>query len=176
MSAPSPWVERFAHLVPEGAPVLDLACGGGRHARLFAARGHAVTLVDINLRACADLLGRRGYESIEADLEAGPWPLAGRTFGAVVVTRYLWRPLFPRLVAAVAPGGALIYETFAQGHAAYGRPRNPDHLLQPGELLEAAGPLQVVAYEHGRIDAPFPSVVQRLAATRGEAPASIGPR
>ena len=176
MSAPSPWVERFAHLVPRGAGVVDVACGAGRHARFFAARGHPVTLVDVNLRPCADLLGRRGYESVEADLEAGPWPLAGRTFGAVIVTRYLWRPLLPRLVAAVAPGGVLLYETFAHGHAAYGRPRNPDHLLQPGELLAAAAALHVVAYEHGRVDEPFPSVVQRVAATRGEVQVSVAPR
>ena len=84
-----------------------------------------------------------------ADLENGPWPLAGERFDAVVVTNYLWRPLMPSLLASLADGGVLIYETFALGNEAFGRPSNPDFLLRPGELLRCCRGLHVVAYEDG---------------------------
>jgi SAM-dependent methyltransferase len=159
-------VLRFAGRVPQGGPVLDLACGMGRHARLFLARGHPVTAIDRDLSGIADLAGAPGLEAIEADLENGtPFPLAGRRFAAVVVTNYLYRPLFPALVAAVAPGGVLIYETFARGNEDFGRPRNPEHLAKPGDLLEAVrGRLRVVAYEDLIDQAPKPAARQRLCA------------
>ncbi len=164
--APSRWVERFAALVPSGGAVADIACGTGRHGRLFLARGHPVTFVDIDVAGLDDLAGRDNVEIIAADLETGgPFPLAGRRFGGVIVTNYLWRPILGDIVALVAPGGVLIYETFAEGNARFGRPRNPDHLLRAGELLEAVrGRLVVVAYEHGEIAEPRPAVVQRIAA------------
>ncbi|MGE0256836.1 MAG: class I SAM-dependent methyltransferase [Alphaproteobacteria bacterium] len=165
---PSPWIARFAGLVPAGGPVLDLACGRGRHARLFTGRGHPVTAVDRDREALAALGGVAGIEALAADLEDGsPFPLAGRTFAGIVVANYLWRPLVPALLAALAPGGALLWETFAAGNEAFGRPRNPDFLLRPGELLEMArGTLEVVAFEDGRIDHPRPAMVQRIAAVR----------
>lgn len=150
---PSPWITRFAPLVPAGGTVLDVACGGGRHGRWFAGRGHPVTLVDRDTSFVADLAEAPGMEVVTADLEdeesGGGWPFADRRFAAVVVANYLHRPLFPALAAAVAPGGVLLYETFARGNERYARPRNPDHLLRPGELLEAFAGLQVVAYEAG---------------------------
>ncbi|MEZ5608301.1 MAG: methyltransferase domain-containing protein [Burkholderiaceae bacterium] len=167
---PSAWVQRFSPLVPAGATVLDVACGSGRHWRWFAARGHPVTGVDRDAAALAAApdVGER----IVADIEGGPWPLAGRCFGAVVVTNYLWRPLLPTLVASVGTGGVLIYETFATGNASVGKPANPDFLLQPGELLQACQGLRVVAYEDGFLDAPA-RFVQRIAAVR-PVPAAAG--
>ncbi len=164
--ASSPWVLRFAGRVPDGGPVLDLACGKGRHTRLFLARGHPVTAVDRDLSGIADLAGAPGLEALEVDLEDGrPFALAGRRFAGVVVTDYLYPPLFPALVAAVAPGGVLIYETFARGNERFGRPRNPDHLAKPGELLEAVrGQLRVIAYEDLIDRAPKPAARQRLCA------------
>ena len=170
---PSAWVVRFASLVPEGAPVLDLACGGGRHTRLFAEAGHPVTAVDVDLGNLGDLAGHPRVEPIQADLEGeDPFflrgPLAGRAFGGVVVTNYLHRPLLEDLVAAVAPGGVLIYETFAEGNEELGgRPRNPDFLLRHGELLDLVrGRLQVVAYEDVVLAEPEPAAVQRICAVR----------
>lgn len=169
---PSAWICRFAPLVPRAGPVLDLACGGGRHVRLFLARGHPVTAVDRDLSGLQDLvqdLGTRaGLERLEADLEDGrAFPLAGRRFAAVVVTNYLFRPLLPDLVAAVAPGGWLLYETFAAGNERFGKPSNPDFLLRPGELLEAVHEhLRVVAYEDLEVTVPKPACVQRIAARR----------
>ncbi len=165
--APSAWVERFAALVTEGATVLDVACGAGRHARLFQARGHPVTAVDRDSSRLEPGPGAPAITVVEADLEAAPWPLGDVRFGGVVVTNYLHRPLFAALIAAVAPGGALMYETFALGNERFGKPRNPDHLLRPGELLEAVrGNLRVVAYEALEVATPRPAVVQRICAVR----------
>jgi SAM-dependent methyltransferase len=156
-------------MVPEGAPVLDLACGGGRHTRLFAEAGHPVTAVDIDLGNLGDLAGHPGVEPIQADLEGGAsFPLSGRTFGGVVVTNYLHRPLLEDLVAAVAPGGVLIYETFAEGNETLGgRVTNPDFLLHHGELLDLVrGRLRVVAYEDVLLGEPKLAAVQRICAVR----------
>jgi len=171
----SPWVARFAHLVPRqgesGGTVLDLACGAGRHARHFLTRGHAVVALDRDVSGVADLGGTCGCEILEADLEGGGFPLAGRRFAGVVVTNYLHRPLLPALVAAVEPGGVLIYETFARGNERFGHPRNPDFLLRPGELLEAvAGRLAVVAFEEGFVAEPRAAVVQRICARKPSEP------
>ncbi|MBC7908653.1 MAG: class I SAM-dependent methyltransferase [Rhodospirillaceae bacterium] len=164
----SPWVARFTPLVSPGGAVLDVACGGGRHSRLFLARGHAVTAIDRDITHT----DTPGAELIAADLEDGsPWPLPGRSFAALVVTNYLWRPLFPALLAALAPDGVLIYETFAQGNERFGSPRNPDFLLARGELLRIAAGLTVVAYEDGVVEDR--AVVQRLCAVRGEGPVRL---
>ena len=141
--------------------MLDLACGGGRHSRFFAGRGHPVLALDRDPAAALALAGVAGVEFLQADLEA--WPLAGQSFAAVVVTNYLHRPLFPAIAAALEPGGILIYETFALGNEAYGKPSNPAFLLRPGELLTAfSASLRVIAYEDG--DIARPARVQRLAA------------
>jgi len=156
-------------MVPVGAPVLDLACGGGRHTRLFAEAGHPVTAVDVDVGNLGDLRDHPRVEPIQADLEGGdPFPLRGRAFGGVVVTNYLHRPLLEDVVAAVAPGGVLIYETFAEGNETLGgRVTNPDFLLRHGELLELArGRLRVVAYEDLVVGGPKPAAVQRICAVR----------
>lgn len=167
--APSPWFERFAPLVPAGGRVLDLACGSGRHSALFLERGHPVTALDRDLSRLGDLAGAEGLEAIQADLETGaPFPLAGRRFAAVLVANYLHRPLFPALIEALEPGGLLLYETFALGNERYGKPSNPDFLLKPGELLEAAqnGGLRVLAYEDLEVSEPRPACLQRIAARK----------
>lgn len=172
--SPSPWVRRWAHLVPAGRPVLDVACGFGRHLQFFRELGHPLTGVDRSAEALATLDGVD--ELVLADIEGGPWPFAGRQFGGVVVTHYLWRALLPAIIEAVEPGGTLIYETFASGNETVGKPSRPDFLLRPGELLTACAGLRVVAYEDGFLQAP-PRFVQRIAAVR-ELPAepSVPPR
>ena len=175
-SDPAAWIVRFAPLVPAGATVLDLACGAGRHARLFLERGHPVSAVDIDVSGLDDLRGHPLLEIVQADLENAPWPLAGRRFGAVVATTYLWRPLFPMILDAVDGGGVLLYETFARGNESLWAPDQSRVLLQPGELIEAVrGHLQIVAYEHGYLERPRPGVKQRRARLAATSRCAFGP-
>ena len=162
-NAPSPWITRWAHLIAPGGSVLDVAAGSGRHATWLAARGHAVTAVDRDAAAMAPLNGIA--EVVVADIEGAPWPLGGRSFDAVVVANYLWRPLLPAMTASLAEGGVLLYETFAVGNETVGRPARADFLLTPGELLDVAAGLRIVAYEDGFLSSPD-RFVQRLAAIR----------
>ena len=165
LATPSAWVARWADRVPAGGRVLDLACGTGRHARYFAARGHPVEAVDRDPAMLARLDAVPGVSTRCADLEGGPWPYEGEQFAGIVVTHYLHRPLFPRLLAALAPEGALIYETFAAGNERYGRPSNPAFLLKPGELLEVVrSRLRVIAYEDLTVSEPKPAMIQRICA------------
>ena len=161
--SPSAWVQRWSHLVPSGASVLDVACGSGRHVHWFAQRGCVVTGVDRDAEALASL--NNVARTVTADIENGPWPLSGESFDAVVVTNYLWRALMPTLVASLNEHGVLIYETFAQGNASVGKPSNPNFLLHTGELLSVAAGLRMVAFEEGYLDAPA-RFVQRLVAVR----------
>jgi len=166
LQTPSAWMIRWAGLVPAGGRVLDIACGNGRHARFFASRGHPVEAVDRDPALLTRLAGVPGVSTRCADLEAGPWPYPGDRFAGIVVANYLHRPLFPHLLAALAAGGVLIYETFAAGNERYGRPSNPDYLLKPGELLEVVrGRLTVIAYEELDVSEPRPAAVQRICAT-----------
>jgi SAM-dependent methyltransferase len=164
---PSPWVQRFAALVPPGSHVLDVACGQGRHALLFAAQRCVVDAVDIDAACAVAFADAPRVTFRRADIENGPWPYRGRQFDAIVVTNYLHRALFPVLADALAPGGLLLYETFAVGHERYSRPTNPAFLLKPRELLDVFGiALHVLAYEEGVVGLPRVARVQRIAAVR----------
>ncbi len=164
---PSAWVRRWSHLVCPGGEVLDVACGQGRHMQWFSSRGHPVTGIDRNAQAlqCARQFGT----VVEADVEQATWPLlhdgVPRRFSAVVVTHYLWRPLWPTLLLSLQPGGLLLYETFAEGNGTFGKPSRPDFLLQRDELLRRCSDLHIVAYENGFLAHP-PRLLQRIAAQR----------
>lgn len=169
----SPWVIRFADLIKPSGRVLDLAAGHGRHSRFMVSRGFTVTAIDIDASALADF-GSHEVEVIERDLESEPWLFDPATYDGIVITNYLHRPLFPDLAEALAPDGVLIIETFGAGNEEFGRPRNPDFLLQPGELLEAfSGRLNIVAYEHGIEHTPRSAVRQRLCAVKAETPRAL---
>lgn len=192
IDAPSAWVVRHAARIPAGE-VLDLACGSGRHARWLAARGWPVLAVDRDAHALQRAAGA-GIVTHAADLESGAaWPFAAARFAGIVVTNYLHRPLFAAMLESLAPGGVIIYETFARGNEQFGKPSNPAFLLAPGELLaliassavqrvvlaEArpdAAPdvplLHVLAYEDGYVDLPKPAVVQRIC-VRKAGPAGV---
>lgn len=180
IDTPSEWVTRFAPLIPRGE-VLDLACGAGRHARMLAAFGHPVVALDRDAALLA-LAAGQGVTPLQRDLEDGTtWPFAPGRFAAIVVTNYLHRPLFPSLLASVAPGGLLLYETFAFGNERFGKPSNPDFLLAPGELLErvqsdADHSWHVIAYEDCYLDQPKPAMVQRICAAKGGMAQGRAPR
>jgi SAM-dependent methyltransferase len=172
LAQPSPWVARFAPLIPAGE-VLDLACGNGRHSRLLAHMGHPVLALDRNAEALA-LIAGNGITTLQHDLESADeavrWPFSRGRFAAVVVTNYLFRPLLDAIADALAPNGVLIYETFAAGNAQFGKPSNPAFLLSHGELLSLAQrhALHVLAYEDGYLALPKPAMVQRLCAIKPE--------
>lgn len=164
----SPWVARFAPLIPAGGKVLDLACGRGRHARFLADCGFAVEAVDRDAEALDGLSGLPGVTTRQADLERGPWPYFGFTFDGVVVTNYLHRPLLPNIFNAIGAGGVLIYETFMVGNERFGKPENPAYLLRQGELLELVRKrFNVVAFEQGIVAEPRPAAIQRICVRRG---------
>ncbi|MFL9863285.1 class I SAM-dependent methyltransferase [Paraburkholderia fungorum] len=163
---PSRWVCHWAHLVAAGGAVLDVASGAGRHARLFASLGHPVTALDRDAAALDRMCDEPLITTLAADIEGAAWPLAADAkFAAIVVTNYLYRPLFPQLLRSLAPGGVLVYETFAQGNESVGKPSNPAFLLAPGELLDVVqGHLRVVAFQDGFLAQPRPAYVQRICA------------
>lgn len=170
IDTPSPWILRWAHLVKPNGSVLDVACGRGRHTHFFHQLGYPVTAVDRALEAIESIaINARYCEKVVADIENANWPFAGRQFDAVVVTNYLWRPLLPTLLASLAAGGVLLYETFAAGNETVGKPSRPDFLLQSGELLEICKGLRVVAFEEGfnsGENTKLPRFLQRIAAVR----------
>jgi SAM-dependent methyltransferase len=168
--APSPWVVRYMTHIPLSGQVLDLACGSGRHTRLLAEGGFLVLAVDRNAEALGELQGVAGVTTAQLDLEGEVWPLAGQQFTGIVVTNYLWRPRLPDLLALLAPGGVLIYETFMLGNEAFGKPSNPDFLLRPGELREVAATagLREVAFVEGFTASPKPAMCQAICAVRDE--------
>ena len=174
----SPWLQRWAPALPAGGRVLDVACGRGRHLRWLAAHGFVATGIDRDpsaLAASQDLADAGRTELLCADIEAGLWPCPGRQFDAVLVFNYLWRPLWPALLASLAPGGVLVCETFAAGNETVGKPSRPDFLLQPGELIERCTGLTLLGYEAGFLAEP-PRFVQRVVAVRPARPDSPPPR
>ena len=161
MSLASAWVRRWSHLIPTGGRVLDVACGPGRHMQWLQQQGLPCLGIDrdpVSLQTAAAF-----GEVLQADIENHAWPLKAQLFAGMVVTNYLWRPLWPDLLACLQPGGVLIYETFASGNETVGKPSNPDFLLRPGELLAACQNLRVLAFEDGFCDQPE-RFVQRIVA------------
>jgi SAM-dependent methyltransferase len=165
----SPWVRRFAPLIPSGGVVLDLACGSGRHASLVADMGHKVLAVDQDI-AAIELIQHPLITPSCLDLEGVEWPIKDAEFSAIIVTNYLYRPHLDQLPKMLQMGGVLVYETFALGNGDFGKPSNPNFLLNTGELLTFAAHhgLKVLAYEDIYVDQPKPAMVQRLCAVKGE--------
>ncbi len=166
----SEWIQRWSHLVKLNGSVLDVACGQGRHTRWFIDKNHHVTGVDIDslaINSIAKSVPSHLFRGQVADIENGLWPFMHedrpQEFDVVVVTNYLWRPLLPKLLASLASGGVLLYETFAMGNETVGKPSRPDFLLQAGELLQVCKALHIIAFEEGFLESPD-RFVQRIAA------------
>ncbi len=171
ISQPSAWVMRWHRTIVPAGVVLDLACGSGRHTYLLRDAGYRIVAVDIDISGMGTFAGDAAITILQADLEGGTWPIDEGRFDGAVVTNYLHRPTFSRLLAALKPGGVLIYETFAYGNGDFGRPSSPDFLLQPGELLKMVdGMVRVIAFEEGYIDEPKPALVQRICAVKNGGP------
>lgn len=182
----STWVTRHLPLLATQGEILDLACGSGRHLRYCLGLGHTVVGIDIDLSGVQDLWGNPRVELVEFDIEGDrPWIFAERQFSAIIGCNYLFRPVFADLMRSLQEGGLLIYETFARGNEQFGRPRNPEYLLAPGELFDllrgqsgSVSPtklarLHVLSYEHGFVRFPKPAIVQRICAVRLKPDAEI---
>lgn len=168
VGAPSPWVMRFAPLIKPGGTVLDYASGSGRHAFALASLGYRVEAVDRDTSALREWRDAQSIVVREADLEADKWPFGAQRYDAIVVTNYLYRPYFVHMLDLLGESGVLLYETFMLGNERFGRPKNPDFLLQPGELYERLRDgFTVVAFEQGEVATPAPAMVQRVCAVRG---------
>ncbi|HEY8117745.1 MAG TPA: class I SAM-dependent methyltransferase [Methylophilaceae bacterium] len=162
---PSAWLVRHANLIKLGGRVLDVAAGSGRNAHWLANQGFQVEAVDINAESLAGMVSATNINTRVADLENAPWPYVDEQFDAIVVCRYLYRPLLPVLPLNLAIGGVLIYETFMQGHETYGRPQNPDFLLIPDELeMTYCHQLHIVSFEQGLLSKNPPAMMQRICA------------
>lgn len=169
LASPSHWVTRWTQLIAPPKVILDVACGTGRHVKLFAEKGCVVTALDISNEALQAVSAHSpSARIVQADIENAPWPLKGEAFDVVVVTNYLWRPLFPQLVASVKESGLLIYETFAVGNETVGKPSRPDFLLKSKELLSLCTDLNVIAYEEGFLSTPD-RFVQRIVVSKAAA-------
>jgi SAM-dependent methyltransferase len=164
---PSPWIVKHVPLIPKEGQVLDLACGNGRHAIWLANQGYQVDAIDRDAQAVSGMVGMDNINVVIADLEADDWPHSELKYDGIIVSRYLYRPLLHTLAAILKPGGVLIYETFMVGNERYGKPSNPDFLLQPNELLEIYSPLlNIISFEQGEQKTPRPAVMQRICAIK----------
>lgn len=174
-SNPSVWVQRFLAEIPKSTgPILDLACGAGRHTRLLLGAGYDVFALDRDVDSLATLekLGATCF-NIDLEQEGFKWPFAAERFAGIIVTNYLHRPLMPWILSSLADQGVLIYETFAIGNEKYGRPRNPDFLLQENELLKhfvctetVSWRQQCLAFEHTYVNLTTEAIVQRICIRR----------
>jgi tellurite methyltransferase len=154
--APAAWLTMHRHLLT-GVDALDVACGRGRHALWLAEHGYRVTAIDRDpdaLRELSEEARQRGLSITTGllDLERGADVIPAEVVDVILVVHYLHRPLFPQLLAALRPGGVLVYETFTTAQAARGKPTNPDFLLRPGELRDLVGSLDVLAWREGEFD------------------------
>lgn len=172
---PSAWVERWLGVPRGSGRLIDLACGSGRHVRLGLAAGFDVTAVDRNI-ATLTLPQGRACTALEVDLENGRWTLPAGRFEVVIVTHYLYRPRLALTGGLLEPGGRLIYETFADGNAAFGKPSNPAFLLRQDELFDACRRcgLAVVAFEQGYSPGHSPSHLQSHLQSRSLAESPLG--
>jgi tellurite methyltransferase len=153
-TAPSEWLVRSHELLPPSGRALDVACGRGRNAIWLAQRGFGTTAVDRDPAAVDALAARARADGLPLtalvmDLEVVGVTLGDELYDVLVVAHYLHRPLFPALLAALRPGGVLVYETFTVAQAARGRPTNPAFLLEPGELARLVAPLEILAAREG---------------------------
>ena len=167
LETPSRWVTEHASLISAGGRVLDLACGGGRHAIWLARQGYQVDAIDRDASAVARMSGINNIHVHIVDLEADKAYTFNHHYDGIIVSRYLHRPLLKTLALILNPNGVLIYETFMLGNEQYGKPSNPNFLLQPNELLDVYSPLlKIIAFVQGEVTEPKPAVMQRICAIK----------
>ena len=164
----SPWVREHYKYVKEGGLVLDLACGNGRHGKFLMEKGFKVVFLDLDISQLTGVCNKLVNQIIQHNLEDGSsWPFAPEMFDAVVVTNYLHRPIFKKLISVISCDGLLIYETFAKGNEAFGKPSNPNFLLNPEELIELVRPkMRVTSFHEGYSNDGRNAIMQKIVAMK----------
>ena len=132
-----------------GRQAADIACGAGRNSAFLAESGFKVTAIDFSAEALHLTQSRHtNIQPIQLDLESPGADLGREVFDLACVVRFLHRPLFSALRAAVKSGGLIVYSTYTTDQLQFeGGPRSPDYLLEPGELLREFGGWRVLRYE-----------------------------
>lgn len=167
LETPSAWIMKHTPLIHQGGRVLDLACGGGRHAIRLAQLGYKVDAIDRNAQITSAMQGIANITRYIADLETNTGYAFKNRYDGIIVSRYLHRPLLNTLAEILHPGGVLIYETFMVGNERYGKPSNPDFLLLPDELLKTYAPLlKIISFEQGEENKLTQAVMQRICAIK----------
>ena len=157
----STWVEGAEKWLPKQGVALDVAAGKGRHTVHLNQAGLDVVAVDINI---ADLqaLSSPSVSVVSADLEGEAWPFQADAYDLILGVNYLHRPLFSSVRDSLKPGGIVIWDTFAAGNEKYGRPSNPNFLLQEGELLKFFEGFQILDFADGFVETPKPAMRQSI--------------
>ena len=167
----SNWVsENYNHIKKKGL-ILDLACGSGRNGKFLLEKGFDVVFLDRDTSQLDWVPEPFRSQVIKHDLEAGTsWGFSSCSFDAVVVTNYLYRPIFPDLLSIIDEGGVLIYETFSKGNEIYGKPTNPNYLLEPEELIDLVRPsMRLISFKEGYSNEGKESITQKIVAVKRSA-------
>ena len=149
-------------------PLLDLACGDGHNGLFLASKGFSMILADRSeeaLKQAGDTAASLGVAVSlrHVDLEKeNSNTFENEIFSAVLVFRYLHRPLIPSIRNVLRKGGLLLYETFTTEQAQFGKPINPDHLLKPGELFSWFQDWEVIHSFEGIKENPRKAVAQLI--------------
>ena len=167
--SPSSWIENNLSKNSSKMSLLDLACGNGRHSVFAANAGYQVTSIDIDKSKLISLKNNKFINPIQVDLEINnPWPFRNEIFDVVLVTNYLYRPIFKYILNSIKLNGKLFYETFTEENIIFGKPNNKNFLLKPQELLNYArsNRFKVINYEEIIISKPIKKAVQRIYAIK----------
>ena len=162
MNKISKWVKYCLEFVPcKNSYVLDLACGKGRHSIYLSNLGYNVLSVDVDENKLDYFNGKLIKKKVLDVENINNWPLEKKNFNAIIVTNFLNRKIFPKIISSIKKEGYLIYETFSEGHQKIGRPTNPQYILKPRELIQLTNKMQLIAYENIYINNPSNHLYQQ---------------
>ena len=162
MNKISNWVKYCLDVLPsKNSYVLDLACGRGRHSIFLSNLGYNVLSVDIDEYKLDCFNGKLIKKKVLDVEKLNNWPLVKKKFDAIIVTNFLNRKIFPKIIKSIKKEGYLIYETFSEGHQKIGKPTNPQYILKPRELIRLTNKMQLIAYEDIYIDNPINHLYQQ---------------
>ncbi len=165
LSEPSDWIKENLTKNVNGLTLLDIACGNGRHSIYASSIGYKVISLDISKEKISALASKKSIFPVQIDIEEkNTWPFTDKTFDAIIVTNYLYRPIFQNIINSIKLNGILLYETFSIENSKLGKPSNPNYLLKPQELLCLAKKqgMEIINYEEIIVEYPIKKALQRI--------------